>query len=108
MSEENILELNPSSEIKFVKKDIQSIPEGFIELNNTSDGIILYKIKTTDPNKYVVKPNLGVITQGRANRVIISTHKASMQKIKSDRFLVVAAKFSGEENGKKYTIKSIK
>lgn len=104
MAELNILELNPPTEIKFVKKDIQSIPEGFIELNNISDGILIYKIKTTEPNKYVVKPNLGVITQGRANRIIITTHKTSMQQIKNDRFLILAGQFNGEEAGKLYQL----
>lgn len=92
----DILQLNPDTEINFVKKDIASLPEASIEIKNTSDKTVIYKIKTTDPNKYVVKPNQGILTTGKGTRISITTQKTSMQKIKNDRFLVVASELGGD------------
>lgn len=92
----DILQLNPDTEINFVKKDIASLPEASIEIKNTSDKTVIYKIKTTDPNKYVVKPNQGILTTGKGTRITITTQKTSMQKIKNDRFLVVASELGGD------------
>jgi hypothetical protein len=91
----DILQLNPDTEVNFVKRDIASLPEASIEIKNTSDKTVLYKIKTTDPNKYVVKPNQGILTSGKGTRILITTQKTTMQKIKNDRFLVVASEYDG-------------
>lgn len=99
----DILQLNPESEVSFTKKDIASLPETYLEIKNVSKSIVVYKIKTTDPNKYVVKPNQGVLVSGKGTRILITTQKPSMQTIKNDRFLVVAGEFRGGDNGKKYT-----
>lgn len=92
-----MIELNPSNEICFVKKDISSIPEAFLEVKNTSDSSVIFKIKTTNPDKYVVKPNHAILKPESICRVMITTQKASMQKIKNDRFLVVASLVTQEE-----------
>lgn len=75
--------------VKFVKKDIAATPEADLLLKNTTDEQVVFKIKTTDPNKYVVKPNQGVVSPKGMLVVKITTQKANMQKIKNDRFLVV-------------------
>jgi hypothetical protein len=85
------LQINPTEEVKFIKKDIASLPEAFIELKNTSDKMIVYKIKTTDPQKFVVKPNHGVLTSCKGHKINIMTQKPTMEKIKNDRFLIVAS-----------------
>jgi hypothetical protein len=97
----DILQLNPENEVAFTKKDIASLPETYLEIKNVSSKIVVYKIKTTDPNKYVVKPNQGVLVSGKGTRILITTQKPSMQKIKNDRFLVVASEFNGSVDGTK-------
>lgn len=101
---EDFLQISPEHEVKFTKKDIASLPETYIELRNNSDSIVVYKIKTTNPEKYVVKPNQGVLTGGKGTRIIITTQKPSMQKIKNDRFLVVAGMYTGSPDGMFYNI----
>ena len=103
---EDILQVNPEDELKFIKKDIASLPESVLELKNNTDKVIVYKIKTTDPgrtgaaggNKYVVRPNNGILLKGKGTRISITTQKPTMQKIKNDRFMVVASTFEGDES----------
>jgi hypothetical protein len=86
----DILVVNPSDEVRFIKKDIASSPEAFIELKSNSEKMIVYKIKTTDPNKFQVRPTHGVLHAGKGTKITINTQKPTMQKIKNDRFLIVA------------------
>jgi hypothetical protein len=82
--------LDLDNTVKFIKNDIASVPEADLVMKNNTSSTVVFKIKTTDPNKYVVKPNQGVVTPNGSLIVKITTQKASMQKMKNDRFLVVA------------------
>ncbi|CAI2378557.1 unnamed protein product [Moneuplotes crassus] len=95
---DTIIELNPESQVTFVKKDIASLPETTLEVKNNSDKTVLFKIKTTDPAKYLVKPNHGVLSSAKGTKILITTQKPTMQKIKNDRFLVVAIEFEGDKS----------
>lgn len=104
---EDILQVNPQDELTFFKKDIASLPESFLEIKNNTDKVVVYKIKTTDPgkakaggafNKFVVRPNNGILMKGKGTKIVITTQKPSMQKTKNDRFMVVASTFDGDES----------
>ena len=91
---ETILEFE--NHVKFVKQDIASVPEATLNIKNICDTTVIFKIKTTNPDKYVVKPNHAVITPNKTTVIKITTQKASMQKIKNDRFLVVAGRVKND------------
>eukprot|EP00343_Euplotes_focardii_P007357 CAMPEP_0205823188 /NCGR_PEP_ID=MMETSP0206-20130828/15480_1 /ASSEMBLY_ACC=CAM_ASM_000279 /TAXON_ID=36767 /ORGANISM="Euplotes focardii, Strain TN1" /LENGTH=258 /DNA_ID=CAMNT_0053120131 /DNA_START=1 /DNA_END=777 /DNA_ORIENTATION=+ len=93
----SILQLNPESEVTFIKKDIASLPEARLEVRNNSEKTVIFKIKTTNPAKYIVKPNYGFLSAGKGTKVLITTQKPSMQKIKNDRFLVVGGIYDGPQ-----------
>ena len=53
--------LNPPNAVIFreAKEDGKSASQ--IEINNKSKDYIMFKVKTTEPNNYIVRPNQGVI-----------------------------------------------
>jgi vesicle-associated membrane protein-associated protein A len=57
---DQILFLDPSSELKFVGP-FTSVVSSDLQLTNPSSRRVLFKVKTTAPKRYCVRPNSGVI-----------------------------------------------
>ena len=53
--------LNPPNAVIFKDSKEEGNGIAYIEIKNKSDSSILYKVKTTEPNNYVVKPNQGIL-----------------------------------------------
>ncbi|CAH1109258.1 unnamed protein product [Psylliodes chrysocephalus] len=66
---EQILRIEPQNELKFEGKYNAPITS-FINLSNPSDKRVMFKIKTTAPKKYCVRPNTGILEP--SERVCIS------------------------------------
>ncbi|CAN6469259.1 unnamed protein product [Victoria cruziana] len=65
-----LVEIHPT-ELKFIfeLKKQSSCP---IQLFNTSDQYIAYKVKTTSPKKYCVRPNVGVVSPHSPCEIIVT------------------------------------
>jgi len=55
--------LDPNQELRFfTHPDLQL--KSFLKIDNVSQGNLAFKIKTTAPRFYVVKPNQGILDKG--------------------------------------------
>lgn len=60
---EQMLRIDPEHELKF-KGPFTTPTTSFLKLTNPSDKRICFKIKTTAPKRYCVRPNAGIIEPG--------------------------------------------
>jgi len=57
---EQVLKLDPPHELRF-KGPFEDVVPSKLELQNTSDRPVSFKVKTTAPRRYCVRPNSGVV-----------------------------------------------
>ena len=55
------ISIEPSSGLIFCETKISKMPIAFMKINNNSDYVIAYTIKSTNPNDYIVTPNFGIL-----------------------------------------------
>ncbi|KAF3779556.1 Vesicle-associated protein 1-3 [Nymphaea thermarum] len=84
-----LVEIHPT-ELKFIF-ELKKQSSCSIQLLNTSDQYIAYKVKTTSPKKYCVRPNVGVVSPHSPCEIIVTmqgqrTAPPDMQC--KDKFLV--------------------
>lgn len=60
---EQVLTMIPSDQITF-KPPFDSVSDSSLKLSNPSDKFVAFKIKTTAPQRYCVRPNAGTIPPG--------------------------------------------
>lgn len=65
-----ILKLSPQSEIAF-DGPFSGVVTSYLELRNPSEERVLFKVKTTAPRRYCVRPNSGLIEPGKATKISI-------------------------------------
>ena len=61
----------PASELRFARPGINHEARCTIKVHNDHDSTIAYKVKTTDPKNYRVKPSGGVLQHGHTDTVSI-------------------------------------
>lgn len=55
--------INPIDVVfKDALRNAQGHPESYIDIQNRSPQNILFKVKTTDPSNYIVRPSQGIMT----------------------------------------------
>lgn len=88
----SLLEFDPKEEIELERKPGLS-PTGCICLCNAKGGNVAFKVKTTKPDFYIVRPNQGILTPGKIETVQI-TLKVLPKEIAevSHRFCIVQCK----------------
>lgn len=91
-----LLQLTPDRVINF---PVQSGQGGSVTVNlrleNVSNGPVAYKIKTTAPKNYLVRPSSGALaaSEGRDVQIVLQPNAAN-SSVASDRFLVQATSIS--------------
>ncbi|XP_071446671.1 motile sperm domain-containing protein 2-like [Hetaerina americana] len=84
----NLVSITPNDFLNFVNNG--SSLTGTITLTNTSDGSISYKIKTTTPDKFRVRPSTGALSAGSTVTItIILQHGYQIPTYSRDRFMVM-------------------
>ncbi|CAL8268294.1 unnamed protein product [Lota lota] len=89
-----LLHVSPAEELSFGSKDTEK--KCLIILSNVTKNQVAFKVRTTAPEKYRVKPSSSSCEPGTSVEIMVSLHggyTASLQ----DRFLVMAAEM--ETNG---------
>eukprot|EP00037_Helgoeca_nana_P025262 m.274402 g.274402 ORF g.274402 m.274402 type:complete len:552 (+) comp26895_c2_seq20:5195-6850(+) len=82
--------LSPSKEIVFVGDTVLAVS---LTIRNTSDEAIAFKIKTTSPTSYRVRPNNGVLAVGATATIDVSRRSISpLNEPFRDKFLVMITK----------------
>ncbi|XP_076025963.1 motile sperm domain-containing protein 2 [Genypterus blacodes] len=83
-----LLHVSPAEELSFGSKETEK--KSLIILNNVTKNQVAFKVRTTAPEKYRVKPSSSCCEPGASVDIVVSLHggyQASLQ----DRFLVMAA-----------------
>lgn len=65
-----ILKLSPQQEISF-HGPFTGVVTSYLELQNPSTERVLFKVKTTAPRRYCVRPNSGLIEPGNSTKIAI-------------------------------------
>ena len=99
MSSKDVVRVTPSNEIIF-NYALFGTSTSIIELENITNQVVGFKIKTTAPRKYLVRPSNGTIRAGGSEPVQIILQPLSSDPEKGeckDRFLVQAAVVPSED-----------
>lgn len=70
-AEQSWVIIEPPNELKF-KGPFTKAVASYMKLTNTNDGKICFKIKTTAPRRYCVRPNSGIIEPNKTVEVAIT------------------------------------
>ncbi|KAK1933999.1 putative vesicle-associated membrane protein [Babesia divergens] len=92
-----LLRINPEEVIEFPLV-LYTPLNANLKLQNISDENVAFKIKTTAPKGYLVRPSTGVIKAGEQQSIqIILQPLSEVPKTVNDRFLVQSVPFAGED-----------
>ncbi|KAM8975098.1 motile sperm domain-containing protein 2, partial [Pelodytes ibericus] len=84
-----LLHISPADELHFGSKEIGE-RKCVIVLNNVTKNTVAFKVRTTAPDKYRVKPSNSSCEAGSTVDIVVSLHAAFVASLQ-DRFLVMAA-----------------
>ncbi|XP_037077530.1 vesicle-associated membrane protein-associated protein B-like [Pollicipes pollicipes] len=68
---DNFLVIEPSQELRFKGPFKDEVSSSSLTLTNTSDKKITFKIKTTAPKRYCVRPNQGIVEPGATVNIAV-------------------------------------
>jgi len=106
----DILRLSPGQEVVFSATSAGDL-SGKIQIQNISTQIVGYKIKTTSPEKYRVRPSTGSLTPGLTATVEIhvSGGQATIPtSLARDKFLITAVFLESSELGQQQLAEALK
>ncbi|XP_029937049.1 motile sperm domain-containing protein 2 isoform X2 [Myripristis murdjan] len=83
-----LLHVSPAEELSFGSKETEK--KCLIILNNVTKNQVAFKVRTTAPEKYRVKPSSSCCEPGASVDIVVSLH-GGYQASPQDRFLVMAA-----------------
>ncbi|XP_063069367.1 motile sperm domain-containing protein 2 isoform X2 [Engraulis encrasicolus] len=83
-----LLHISPAEELSFGSKDTEK--KCLIILSNVTKNQVAFKVRTTAPEKYRVKPSNSSCEPGASMDIVVSLH-GGFQASPQDRFLVMAA-----------------
>lgn len=95
-----ILQLNPASEIVFVGP-FDRVVTSYLELKNPSDLRVCFKVKTTAPKRYCVRPNSGIVEPSKDVKIAIMLQPMdadSQAERNKHKFMVQSTIVRNEEN----------
>ncbi|KAG8450375.1 hypothetical protein GDO86_002867 [Hymenochirus boettgeri] len=84
-----LLHISPAEELNFGSKE-SGERKCIIVLNNVTKNTVAFKVRTTAPDKYRVKPSNSSCEPGSTVDIVVSLHAAFVASLQ-DRFLVMAA-----------------
>mmetsp|Transcript_5973 Transcript_5973/g.12957 ORF Transcript_5973/g.12957 Transcript_5973/m.12957 type:complete len:209 (+) Transcript_5973:66-692(+) len=91
-----LVKVTPDKELEF-PPDMYTAHTVSVQITNMTDAHVAYKMKTTAPKSYLVKPSSGVVAPGPGTTVfvdIIMQPRVSPPDGSQDRFLLQAVKHS--------------
>jgi len=91
------LNITPSDSLEFVVMDFQKETLDIINLKNVTEDVVTYKVKTTAPEKYRVRPSTGLIQPGAAVDVNVYL-PPGMHSTNRDKFLIMSLVVADSES----------
>lgn len=99
MSSSTVSRLDPSTAFFPPPHHNRSIRSSH-NLSNTSDGFLIFKVRSSNPERFVVKPTVGFISPKSVTRLQFTLKKTSdsLAEVKKDRFRIAVKKVSADKN----------
>ena len=92
------LELSPSDAIIFQGNFQTTVTTSTIDLKNPTEGTVAYKVKTTAPRRYCVRPNSGKLSAGEQQQVkILLQPNANNEDLSKHKFLLQTIEINAEQ-----------
>lgn len=91
-----LLTVSPAEELVFVMEEGAKESSDAIVLKNTLPYSIAFKVKTTSPEKYRVRPSSGKIKAGSQVEVVINLQQGYQNTVHKDKFLIMAMEVANE------------
>ncbi|XP_043556500.1 motile sperm domain-containing protein 2 isoform X2 [Chiloscyllium plagiosum] len=92
-----LLHISPAEDIQFGSKE-SGETKCLIVLTNVTKNPVAFKVRTTAPEKYRVKPSNGSFEPGSSLDILVSLH-GGVEASPQDRFLVMAAEMNQAAGG---------
>lgn len=93
-----LLALEPENQLHFCKTPMTASPNRMLKLTNNSDKNVAFKVKTTAPKSYLVRPSSGTLRKGESQEVqIILQPQGTDGQANNHRFLVQAVATTSPE-----------
>uniref|UniRef100_A0A3P9J8X2 Motile sperm domain containing 2 n=1 Tax=Oryzias latipes TaxID=8090 RepID=A0A3P9J8X2_ORYLA len=87
-----LMDVSPAEELSFGSGETER--KCLIVLTNVTKNVVAFKVRTTAPEKYRVKPSSSSCEPGASVDIVVSLH-GGFQASPQDRFLVMAAEMDG-------------
>ncbi|OWA53053.1 hypothetical protein BV898_17488 [Hypsibius exemplaris] len=84
------LNIQPGDQLVFVNKGSDRETSDIITLTNTSNAFVAFKVKTTAPEKFRVKPSFGCIEPAGQRTVEITVNSGFLTTAQRDKFLIMS------------------
>lgn len=95
-----LLQVEPEKELVFCKTAVHSNPNKTLKLTNISNSGVAFKVKTTAPRSYLVRPSNGTLRKGESEEVQIilqQQQQGTDNQAIHHRFLVQAVTVNSSE-----------
>uniref|UniRef100_A0A7S2MM68 MSP domain-containing protein n=1 Tax=Alexandrium andersonii TaxID=327968 RepID=A0A7S2MM68_9DINO len=94
-----LLQLEPDNTLYFCKTPMTTSPHKILKLTNLHSGNVAFKVKTTAPKAYLVRPSSGTLRKGEHQEVqiILQPTGTDAGQPNNHRFLVQAVPVSSNE-----------
>ncbi|KAK3100204.1 hypothetical protein FSP39_016243 [Pinctada imbricata] len=92
-----LLTICPADELVFTSDEQGKDAHNTISLKNTLPYQIAFKVKTTSPEKYKVRPSSGIVKPGSTADVYVHLHQGYYSSsVDKDKFLIMAMEMTGD------------
>jgi len=88
--QEQVLEIDPPSELRFRGPFSSEVVTVFLTLKNPTEKKVCFKVKTTAPKRYCVRPNSGVVPANESVQVsvMLQPHEFDPKEKSKHKFMV--------------------
>jgi len=98
MPQEQILRIEPEHELKF--KGPFNVPSTtLLKLSNPSEKRVCFKIKTTAPKRYCVRPNAGILNASQSANIAVVFQPCELEPTANKHKFMVQALFAPDGDG---------
>ncbi|XP_070553331.1 motile sperm domain-containing protein 2-like isoform X1 [Ptychodera flava] len=85
-----LLTISPGEELVFTSHEHNKEASAVISLTNNTQGLVAFKVKTTAPEIFRVRPSAGPIAAGQSVDVNVNLHAGHEYTLRKEKFLVLS------------------
>ncbi|XP_076619986.1 VAMP-associated protein 33kDa [Colletes latitarsis] len=101
---QQVLEIKPENELRFTGPFTEKTVTSYLSLYNPTDRKVYFKIKTTAPRRYCVRPNCGYIKPKRTIQIAVSLQPFDYDSTEKNKhkFMVQSLLAPADDTGEDY------